>query len=195
VATPKATEQVTRRLAEAIASTRFDDLPAEVIAETRRAVLDWLGSALAGSLEAPARMAQRVVAMLGASEAATVFSAGRSSAAGAALANGVASHILEFDDVHKGSTLHPAAPVIPAALAVVEREHADGRAFLLAVAVGYDAALRIGEAVNPSHYRFWHPTGTAATFGAAAAAASILKLDTARTVDALGTAGTQAAGL
>ena len=191
----KSTESVTRRLAETIALTRFDDLPRSVIVETRRAVLDWLGSALAGSIEGPARMTQRVVAALGASNEATVFSNGRSSAAGAALANGVASHILEFDDVHKGSTLHPAAPVIPAALAVAEREHADGRAFLLAVAVGYDAALRVGEAVNPSHYRYWHPTGTAATFGAAAAAASILKLDASRVVDALGTAGTQAAGL
>jgi 2-methylcitrate dehydratase PrpD len=124
-----------------------------------------------------------------------VFSAGRSSAAGAALANGVASHILELDDIHKASTVHAAAPILPAALAVAEREHADGPAFLLAVVLGYEAALRIGEAVNPSHYRFWHPTGTAATFGAAAAAGSILKLNTAQMLDALGSAGTQAAGL
>jgi 2-methylcitrate dehydratase PrpD len=195
VGTAIATEQVTRQLAESLASARFEDMPESVVAETRRAVLDWLGSAMAGSLEPPARMAQRVVAGLGRSDEATVFSAARSSAAGAALANGVASHILEFDDVHKGSTLHPAAPVIPAALAVAEREHADGKAFLLAVAVGYEAALRIGEAVNPSHYRYWHPTGTAATFGAAAAAGSILKLDAACMIDALGSAGTQAAGL
>ncbi|HEX6053397.1 MAG TPA: MmgE/PrpD family protein, partial [Gemmatimonadaceae bacterium] len=65
----------------------------------------------------------------------------------------------------------------------------------LAVVLGYDAALRVGEAVNPSHYRFWHPTGTAATFGAAAAAASLMKLDAQQTIDALGSAGTQAAGL
>ena len=124
-----------------------------------------------------------------------MFGAARSSAAGAALANGVASHILELDDVHKGSTLHAAAPVIPAALAVAEREHADGKAFILAVALGYDAALRIGEAVNPDHYKFWHPTGTAATFGAAVAAGSLLGLDANQMLDALGTAGTQAAGL
>ena len=155
----------------------------------------WLGSALAGAVEPPARMAQRVVAGLGTSVEATIFAAGRSSAAGAALANGVASHILELDDIHKGSTVHAAAPIIPAALAVAEREHADGQRFLLAVAVGYEAALRIGEAVNPSHYRFWHPTGTAATFGAAAAAGSILGLNSEQMRDALGSAGTQAAGL
>ncbi len=168
---------MTRRLAEVLAAVTYADLPGQVVEDTRRSVLDWLGSALAGSVEPPARMAQRVVAGLGTSDEATVFGAGRASAAGAALANGVASHILELDDVHKGSTLHAGAPIIPAALAVAEREHAGGRSFLLAVAVGYEAALRIGEAVNPSHYRFWHPTGTAATFGAAAAAGSLLQVE------------------
>ena len=191
----EAAPPVSRLLAETLAATHYQDLPPAVIAETQRAVLDWLGSALAGALEPPARMAQRVVAGFGVSDEATVFGAGRASAPGAALANGVASHILELDDVHKGSTLHPAAPIIPAALAVAERERADGRAFLLAVALGYDAALRIGEAVNPSHYHYWHPTGTAATFGAAVAAGALLGLNAAQMLDALGSAGTQAAGL
>jgi 2-methylcitrate dehydratase PrpD len=191
----QACEPVSRRLAEMLAGATRASLPASTVGDTQRAVLDWLGSALAGSLEPPAQMAHRVVAGLGSSAEATVFAGGRSSAAGAALANGVASHILELDDVHKGSTLHAAAAVIPAALAVAEREHTSGRDFLLAVALGYEAAMRIGEAVNPSHYRFFHPTGTAATFGAAAAAGSLLKLDAARMLDALGSAGTQAAGL
>jgi 2-methylcitrate dehydratase PrpD len=91
--------------------------------------------------------------------------------------------------------VHAAAPIIPAALAMAERERATGSRFLLAVAIGYEAALRIGEAVNPSHYRFWHPTGTAATFGAAAAAGSILGLTSEQMRDAFGSAGTQAAGL
>ena len=191
----KPDQPVSRDLAAFAAHARFADLPQAAVADTRRAVLDWLGSVLAGSLEPPARMTQRVGATFGRSDEATVFSAGRASAPGAALVNGVASHILELDDVHKGSTLHAAAPVIPAALAVAEREHRSGPAFLLAVALGYDAAFRIGEAVNPSHYRFWHPTGTAATFGAAVAAGSLMDLDETAMADALGTAGTQAAGL
>lgn len=186
---------VTRALAEFLADTTYDDLPSAVIDDAKRAALDWLGSALAGALEPPARIAQRVALALGASSEATMLSAGRASAAAAALANGVATHILELDDVHKGSTLHAAAPVIPAALAVAERERSSGRAFLRAVALGYDAALRIGEAVNPSHYRYWHPTGTAATFGAAAAAGSVIGLTATQMLDALGSAGTQAAGL
>ena len=186
---------VTRLLADVLSRTTYADLPRDVIAETERAILDWLGSALAGSVEAPARSVQRIVAAFGASDEATVLGAGRASAAGAALANGVASHMLELDDVHKQSTLHGAAAVIPAALAVAERERSDGQSFVLAVAMGYEAALRIGESVNPSHYRFWHPTGTAGTFGAAAAAGSLLRLNADEMVSALGSAGTQAAGL
>jgi 2-methylcitrate dehydratase PrpD len=186
---------VSRLLAEFAARTRYDDLPPQVISDTQRAILDWLGSALAGALEPQARIVQQVVASFGAADEATVFGAGRAAAAGAALGNGVASHILELDDVHKGSTLHAAAPIIPAALAVCEREHAEGSSFLLAVALGYDAALRVGEAVNPTHYRFWHPTGTAATFGAAVAAGSLLQLNGTQMLDALGSAGTQASGL
>ena len=189
------TDLLTRKLAGVLSAVTYGDLPALVVAEAERSVLDWLGSVLAGSLEPPARFAQKVIARMGASRDATVFSAGRSSAAGAALANGVASHILELDDIHKASTVHAAAAIIPAALAMAEREHADGRAFLRAVVLGYEAALRIGEAVNPSHYRFWHPTGTAATFGAAVAAGSILRLNARQMLDAFGSAGTQAAGL
>jgi 2-methylcitrate dehydratase PrpD len=184
-----------RKLAEFVATATFSDLSQEAITDTERSMLDWLGSVMAGALEAPARAVQTVVARLGRSTEATVFGAERSSAAGAALANGVASHILELDDVHRASTLHPAASIIPAALAAAEREHADGKAFLLAVALGYEVALRIGEAVNPSHYRFWHPTGTVATFGAAMATGSLLRLNSAQMLNALGSAGTQAAGL
>ena len=185
----------TRALADVLAATTYKDLPREVVNHAKRSILDWLGSALGGSIEPPARMAQRVAAGLGTSNEATMFGAGRASAAAAAFANGVASHILELDDIHKGSTVHAAAPIIPAALAVAEREHAGGRAFITAVTLGYEAAFRIGEAVNPSHYYFFHPTGTVATFGAAAAAGSLLNLDARRMLDALGSAGTQAAAL
>ncbi len=192
---PRAVAPVTRLLAEVLASTRYEDLPADALEHTRRSITDWLGSALSGAIEKPARLAQKVAAGFGGSSEATMFGAGRASAPAAAFANGVASHILELDDIHRGSTVHAAAPIIPAALAVAEREHVDGRAFVAAVAIGYEAAFRIGEAVNPGHYFFFHPTGTVATFGAAAAAGSLLKLSAREMVDALGSAGTQAAAL
>jgi 2-methylcitrate dehydratase PrpD len=184
-----------RELATALAAARFDDLVPVTIEHTEHAVLDWLGSVLAGSLEPPAVMAHQVARGFGESSEATMFTGGRASAPVAAFANGVAAHILELDDIHKTSTVHGGAPIISAALAVAEREHATGEEFLTAVAVGYEAAFRIGEAVNPSHYRFWHPTGTVATFGAAAAAGSILRLTGEQMLHAFGSAGTQAAGL
>src|SRR5258705_265995 len=187
--------RTTWALADVLARTRYQDLPRDIIGHAQRSATDWLGSALGGSIERPARLAQQVAAGFGVSDQASVFSAGRASAAAAAFANGVASHILELDDIHRGSTVHAGAPIIPAALAVAEREHADGRAFLAAVAIGYEAAFRIGEAVNPSHYYFFHPTGTVATFGAAAAAGSLLHLSVDDMVNALGSAGTQAAAL
>lgn len=174
---------VSQQLAEFLAGASYTDLPAGVIEDAKRSVLDWLGSAMAGSLEPPARMAREAVAAMGDAAAAIAFT------------RGVASHILELDDIHKTSTVHAGSPVISAAFSVAEREHADGRAFLLAVTLGYEAALRVGEAVNPSHYRYWHPTGTAATFGAAAAAGSLMKLNANEMLNALGSAGTQAAGL
>ena len=186
---------MTRQLAQVMAATKSDDLTAETFAHAQRAVLDWLGSVIAGALEPPAQMARRVAARMGSADEAMMFAGGRAAAAAAAFANGVASHILELDDIHKGSTVHAAAPIIPAALAVAEREHATGRAFLTAVTLGYETAFRIGEAVNPSHYRFWHPTGTVATFGAAVAAGSVIGLDARQMQHALGSAGTQAAGL
>jgi 2-methylcitrate dehydratase PrpD len=105
------------------------------------------------------------------------------------------SHILELDDVHRNSILHPAAPVIPAALALAEREEADGKTLLTAIVTGYEAAIRVGEAVGPSHYKFWHNTGTCGAFGAAAASGRILRLDSEEMASALGSAGTQASGL
>jgi 2-methylcitrate dehydratase PrpD len=184
-----------RNLAAVLAAARFADLDSATVDHTERAVLDWCGSALAGSVEPPATLAHAVARGFGASSEATMFAGGRGSAASAALANGVAAHILELDDIHKGSTVHGGAPIISAALAVAEREHASGERFLTAVAVGYEAAFRIGEAVNPSHYRYWHPTGTVATFGATAAAGSLLGLTADQMLHAFGTAGTQAAGL
>src|SRR5688572_2202675 len=108
----------THELAAALASTRFADLDATTIEHTGRAVLDWLGSALAGSIEPPARMAHALARSFGDSSESTLFAGGRASAPVAAFANGVAAHILELDDIHKTSTVHAGAPIISAALAV-----------------------------------------------------------------------------
>ena len=95
----------------------------------------------------------------------------------AAFHNGGLSHIVEMDDVHRASVIHPAAVVVPAALAVAEQRRAAGADFLAAVVLGYEVAIRIGEAVGKTHYFHWHNTSTCGVFGAAAAAGWLMGLD------------------
>lgn len=171
-------------------------VPPAVRRTARRYLLDWLGSTLAGGELAPPRIVQAVVEELGGASQATVLASGRrSSAPLAALANAAASHVLEMDDLDRASISHPGAPVIAAALAVGEREGASGEELLDAIAVGYEAMIRVGEALGPAHYEHWHMTGTAGTLGAASAASRLQQLDAQATLMALGSAGTMTAGL
>jgi 2-methylcitrate dehydratase PrpD len=186
---------LSRELAEFIAGVRYENLPPETIRLARLALLDWLGSALGGGREEPALMALRVLGAQGGSPQATLLPSGeKTSALNAALGNGIASHILELDDVHRGSIVHAGAVVMPAALATAEMLHANGRKLIEAIVAGYELAIRVGEAVSPSHYYYWHNTGTCGTFGACAAAGKLLGLGPEQMVWALGNAGTQAAG-
>lgn len=187
---------VTKALSQFVAEMTPQQLPTPVIAMAKRTVLDWLASAYVGSREPAARYVTNVVRQQGGCPEATVIGmAERSSSLNASLANGTMSHTVELDDLHKESIVHPAAPIIPAALAIAEREHKTGTEFLTAVIVGYDVCLRIGEAVSPSHYKKFHATGTCGTFGAAAASSYLLGLDSEQVTYALGNAGTQAAAL
>lgn len=103
--------------------------------------------------------------------------------------------MVEFDDIFRDAIYHPGSPVIAAALAVGEPRGASGLDLIRAVINGYEISTRIGAAVQPAHYRHWHTTGTVGCFGAAAAAASLLKLSPEAFAHALATAGTFAAGL
>lgn len=128
---------------------------------------------------------------------ATLFGrAERSSPQWAALVNGIAVHVEDFDDTHLRALIHPGAMIVPAALAAAEIVDADGEALLQAVARGVEVTLRIGDAVMPSiHHRGWHVSGTAGHIGAAAAVARILGLDRRQTCSAFAIGSTQAAGL
>lgn len=108
---------------------------------------------------------------------------------------GALTHILETDDLHRASVVHPGCVVVPAAWALARHKKTDGRAFLTSVLKGFEAATRVGMAVGPAHYRIWHNTATCGGFGSAMAACDLLNLTHAQTIDALGNAGSQAAGL
>jgi len=186
---------LTEQLSAFLVATQSTDIPDPVINDAKYYTLDWLGSAIAGTVTEPGRMLLAYAASQ-AGQGATVIGLGQERNAGlAALTNGGLSHIVEMDDLDRASVVHPAAPVIPTALAMAEREGRSGLDFLAAVVLGYEVAIRIGEAVGRSHYRFWHNTATCGVFGAAAAAGWLLGLDAEQMVWALGNAGTMSAGL
>lgn len=112
-----------------------------------------------------------------------------------ALVMGGLTHILEVDDLHKASVVHPACVTIPAALAIAGDDMPSGVDFLKAVLFGFEACTRVGMSVGKAHYKIWHNTATCGTFGGAMTAATLLGLTDAQTVHALGNAGTQSAGL
>src|SRR4051812_31634038 len=107
-------------LASFIVKTKFKDLPQEVVDFTKLCILDWLGSAFAGKDMKPIKIIDDMVNELGGANQASLVTGGKSSVTQAAFVNGAASHIVELDDIHKGSIIHAATVVIPAALAVAE---------------------------------------------------------------------------
>lgn len=187
---------ISQALASFITQCSFDSLPSQVVEFAKQCLLDWMGSAIRGSVEPPARIFNEIAQKEGGHPRATALpDFWKTSASWAAQINGAASHTVEMDDLHPTSVLHPAAPIISAAVAVAESIEAGGRELIEAIVAGYDVGIRAGEAVGRTHYNLWHTTATCGTFGAAAAAARLLKLNEAQTVEALGSAGTQAAGL
>lgn len=150
--------------------------------EAERFVRDWLGSYVAGGAAREGRILEAYGGRARDLEGRVFLAAAR-------------SHVTETDDLHRTSVTHPGCVVVPVALLLGREIGASGHAVLAAVLAGYEVMIRVGEALGPAHYRIFHNTATAGPFGAAAAAASLLQLDEDAWVHALGSAGTQAAGL
>jgi 2-methylcitrate dehydratase PrpD len=188
---------VTRRIAAAGRDIRFETLPDDVVTRAKQCVLDWLGVTLAGANEPLTHILREEAHEQGGHAQATLVGWGEKVATGqAALVNGAASHALDYDDVVSVMSGHPTVPVLPAVLALGERDRRSGRDAIAAFVAGFETESRIGAIVMPGHYSVgWHATATLGTFGAAAASAHLLGLDTERWQHALGIAGTQAAGM
>jgi 2-methylcitrate dehydratase PrpD len=184
-----------QQLADYAIREQTSRLPAEVVHHAKRAVIDWYASLLPGSLIAPATLLEQAFADDLDRGKARLARGRRATVRTAALINGAASHSVEFDDIHRDSGYHPGSPTISAALAAAQGAGASGERFLRAVVVGYEISTRIGVAVMPSHYRFFHTTGTVGAFGAAASAATALNLNHEQFMHAVATVGTFAAGL
>lgn len=166
-------------------------------ADRRRAalhLLDWIACAQLGSTAAAGRALARL-ALQSAQGPCTTWGAGRREAGMAALVNGGLGNLFEVDDLHRRAIVHPGDTVIAAALAAAEREGSSGADLLDALIKGYEVTIRIGTAAGPAHYRHWYSTATCGVFGAAAACAHVLGLNSQRSLDALGQAGMMSAGL
>ncbi|MBI4240942.1 MAG: MmgE/PrpD family protein, partial [Candidatus Rokubacteria bacterium] len=187
----------TAQIAEFIVKSRWEEVPPAAVEAAKRAILDSVGVILAGSMEPPARIIQRLAEGEGGVPLATILGTPiRTGAVWAALANGVAGHALDFDDTNFAMMGHPSVPALAAALTAGELALADGRALVHAFLVGFEVETTLGEVVNPAQYaRGFHATGTLGTLGAASAAAKLLELDPTQARHALAIAATQASGL
>lgn len=194
------TMPVTNTLAHFTADTSSANIPKQVKERALALATDLIGSGIRAAHEADSTAS--ILAMLrrmgmdGDGEC-TVFGLNRRyPPAAAALLNGAFGHSLDFDDTHADSSLHPSAPVVPAAFAAAGMTGASGDDLLAAIVIGFEVCCRLGMALDPgAHYaRGFHPTATAGTFGAAAAAGRIFGLDTDSMVSAFGVAGSQASG-
>ncbi|WP_353475071.1 MmgE/PrpD family protein [Salipiger sp. H15] len=194
--TPPGTPDVTRQLADWTVRTSGAYIPAEVRQEGLRTFVNWFGCAVGGASHET--MDAALTALLPFSGPATSTIIGRAErmdALHAALMNGISSHVLDYDDTHLKTIIHPAGPVASAILALAETRRVSGADLLTALILGIEVECRIGNAVYPDHYdRGWHITGTTGVFGAAAAAGKLLGLDTRQMQWAFGIAGTQASG-
>jgi 2-methylcitrate dehydratase PrpD len=183
----------TKELARFINVTEYHQLPERVVEQAKLCFLDFLSVTLRGSLTNSAEIVRKTISD---GDESTVIGGHSSNPLDASLANGVSAHSLDLDDGHRLAQLHPGACVIPAALSLSEARDKSGKEFITALVVGYQVAIRLGMLVNPGHrWRGFHSTGTCGTMGAAAAACKIMDLDENYTLNALGLAGTQAAGL
>ena len=193
------TSRPTRELAHWVSRLKYSDLPPRTREVVRILLLDSVGCGIYGYATPWAKMLlQWARAGAPARGEATVWGETAPSlrASDAALVNGTSVHAFELDDYHQAK-LHPGAVVIPAAIAMAEKLGSSGEQLVTAIAAGYEVMIRSSLALNPSATRLrgWHLTGVCGPFGAAAACASLLKLNAEQTAWALGLAGTQGSGL
>ena len=187
----------TERFASAYSKLTISDIPTELKRDLAQLALDYFGVAIAGSRTGSGKIvAQYARDVGGRADARLIGGGAKVPTPAAAFANAIASHSIELDDVDSLAYFHFSPPVYSAALAVADRIGASGEEFMVAVAAGCDALARLSNALNPSHRnRGYHTTASCGVFGAAVAAARLLRLSEAQFTSALGLAGSQASGL
>jgi len=190
---------ITREYAAYTAGLSYDDIPSDVVEYAKHLILDTVGLSVGSGprAESTDSFLDAVSSLDGSGSGATVLTTGEeASPAYAALLNAAMIHSLDYDDTHRGGSLHPGAPVIGSALAAAEEADASGKELLTAIVAGYEITCRLGMAVNPasSYARGFHMTATCGVFGGTAAAAKLYGHDEEQISTAFGVNGSQSAG-
>jgi hypothetical protein len=180
-----------------VAESRWEDIAPALRQEAKRSILNNLGCGLGVAKDPAVTTALAVMRNFSGAPVATVIGQGvKLDPMAASFVNAIACNLLDYDDTHLQTVIHPTAPVAPALLALAEQRGLSGAAVLHAFLLGGEVECRIGNAVSPGHYaRGWHITSTCGTFGAAAGCAKLLGLSAEQTWHAIGIAASQAAGL
>jgi 2-methylcitrate dehydratase PrpD len=189
--------QVTSELAKFVANTTYGDLPPEVVRETKRSLLNWMGVAIGAAWHESVDILLKLSSEVGGPGQVAIYGRReRVDALDAALINGMSSHIFDFDDTHLRTVIHPSAPIAPSVLSLAEWQGGSAKDIITAFAVGVEACLRIGNSVYPDHYNVgWHITGTTGVFGSAIAASKMLGHDEHVIKHAIGLAAAQPTGI
>ncbi len=185
-----------RQFARYISSLELDKLPENTILKTEHCFTDWLAAVYNSYTNDLSTSYLDFASRMGGEGYSTIIGSGKKTTLPwAAFANACLGHITEVDDGHRMSIMHIGTVVLPVVFAYAEKLSSSGKEMIEAAVCAYDLAIRVGECLGKDHYSIWHTTATAGTFGAAAAAAKMLKLSEEEIVWTLGHTGTQAAGL
>ena len=191
-----------QNISKFISNYRYEQATVESVSTVKAAFIDFLGVTYRGMGEEASQIALNTIDEIFSGKfdsnlKASVIGANlKTDILSAAFVNGVAAHVLELDDGHRGAQLHLGAVIFPTALAISEAYDLSGKEFLEGVIVGYEVGILLGKIVNPEHRnKGFHTTGTIGTFVAGAVASKLLKLDDEQILNALGLCGTQASGL
>ena len=187
----------TKTLASYVTTGSIDDVPQDVRHEARRAIVNFMGCAVGGSPHPAVDIAIRALGPYSGKPTASVLGRGeRLDPLHASLMNGISSHVHDYDDTTPKNYSHPTSPVASALFAYASANPTNGRRFMEAFILGFEAESRVANAVYPAHYDAgWHITGTSGVFGAATAIGKLLGLGLQEMIWAIGLAATQAAGL
>jgi 2-methylcitrate dehydratase PrpD len=185
-----------RTFADFVAGTAWADVAAQEH-EAKRSILNFFATALGSANDPAVSAALRTLQPFGgAATSAVIGRPERLDAMAASFLNAVSANLLDFDDTHLDTIIHPAAPVAAPVLALAQARGLSGRAVLTAFILGVEIECRVGNAVSPNHYaRGWHITSTCGVFGAAAACAKLLNLSVEQISNAIGIAASQSAGV